>query len=468
MNVGKIVFADYSSPNIAKPIGVGHLRSTIIGQALTNLYDKTGYVVIRDNHLGDWGTQFGKLLYAYQEWGDEEKITQSPIEELKNLYVRFHGLSKEDPAVEDAARRLFADLERGDSEAMALWKRFRDLSIVDFDRVYRRLGICFDLCIGESYFVREAEEVVDDCLEKGACRVDDETGAVVVDTLENIPSFLLRKADGSTLYISRDLAALKFRVETFKPDVILYVVGNEQSLNFQQLFSFARKIGYLDHHTEVKHIDFGMVIRDGKKMSTRRGTVIELSELMVQSVEKSREILLSKDTDLTSMELDETSEIIGIGAVIYNDLHQSRAKNISFDWKRMLDIEGGSAVYLQYTYVRVLSILRKLEIVSSAGNAEPFTGSLAIHESESEFSLAKKMLLFPKIVLKAQSTDSPHDICAYLEELALLFNSFYNEISIVKTENIRLRQSRILLIESVAQVIKNGLAILNIRVPEKM
>lgn len=466
-NSGKIAFMDYSSPNIAKPIGVGHLRSTIIGQSLSNLYEKTGYTVIRDNHLGDWGTQFGKLLYAYRLWGDEKNLREDPIGELKNLYVRFHGSSAENPEMEEAARKLFADLENGDPELLALWKRFRELSIADFEKVYRRLGVRFDMFVGESYFVREAGNVVNECLGAGVCRIDPGTGAVVVDDLEGLPSFLLRKQDGSTLYISRDLASLRFRVKTFRPDSILYVVGSEQELNFRQLFALARRIGYLDRSTEAKHIGFGMVTRDGKKMSTRKGTLIELESLMRQSVEKSREILLSKNSDLRPDELAATAETIGIGAVIYNDLRQSRMKNISFDWDRMLDLEGGSAVYLQYTYVRIGSILRKFReaFPGETGNA-PEGG--AVYLNDSEFALAKKLLLFPAVIANAQETDSPHDICTYLEELALSFNSFYNETSIMKTDDPALRSSRIVLIGSVAKVIRNGLALLSVGVPDRM
>ena len=467
VNAKKVAVIDFSSPNIAKPMGVGHLRSTIIGQALANLYEKTGYTVIKDNHLGDWGTQFGKLLLAYKQWGNEQKIIENPIAELKDLYVKFHDLAKENPQMEDDARALFVKLENGDSELTALWKRFRDLSVIDFEKMYKRLGIKFDLYVGESFFIKDAENAVVDCLEKGACKIDDETGAVVVDSDENIPSFLLRKQDGSTLYMSRDLAAMKFRSEVLNPESILFVVGNEQSLNFKQLFALTEKTGYLPSTTKAKHIDFGMVTVDGKKMSTRKGTLIELEDLLRQSVEKSREILSQKNPNLIQQELDEISEIVGVGAILYNDLHQSRTKNISFDWDRMLDLEGGSAAYLQYTYVRIQSILRKLED-AYPGETKVLAENEISFEAKSEFSLAKKLMMFPQIIAKAQKTDSPHDICVYLEELTLLFNSFYNEISIMKTEDVQLRNSRVMLIKATASVIRNGLALLSIRVPEKM
>lgn len=468
VNAGKVVLVDYSSPNIAKPIGVGHLRSTIIGQALANLYHETGYSVIKDNHLGDWGTQFGSLIYAYKQWGDEKKIEENPIGELKDLYVRFHQLVEEHPEVKDNARELFTRLEQKDQELIALWKRFRDLSLKDFSRVYDRLGINFDTSIGESYFNEEANKVVDECLAKGFCRKDEASGAVVVDQMGEIPSFILRKQDGSSLYQSRDIATLQFRISTFKPDTILYVVGNEQDLNFKQLFEFSKRAGYLLGNVETKHIGFGMVLRDGKKMSTRKGTLIELEDLISQSIEKSREILLQKKPDIDLQELGKVSEIVGHGAILYNDLRQSRMKNISFDWDRMLDLEGGSAVYLQYSYVRINSILRKLTENHGEIDLSALKRGEISFTSKSEFDLAKKLMMFPEIILKAQQTDFPHQVCVYLEELAQLFNSFYNEVSILKTEDTKLRDSRVVLSKGVALVIKKGLSLLSIRVPEKM
>jgi arginyl-tRNA synthetase len=470
INAGRIAVIDYSAPNIAKPIGVGHLRSTIIGQALANVYQKTGYIVIKDNHLGDWGTQFGALIYAYQEWGDEKKIIVHPIGELKDLYVRFHKFAEEHKEAKDSARELFARLEKKDPELVALWKRFRDLSLRDFERVYKKLDVEFDTNIGESYFTESANKLVDECLEKlskDLCHKDDVSEAVIVEQMGDIPSFLLRKQDGTSLYLSRDLATLDFRIKTFHPHSILYVVGDEQNLNFRQLFALAGRMGYLDN-TEAKHINFGMVLRDGKKMSTREGTLIELEELISQSVNKSKEILIQKNPDTDLREAENVSEIVGIGAIIYNDLRQSRIKNISFDWGRMLDLEGGSAVYLQYSYVRINSILRKLAEVYGEIGVGNLKESDIFFEHQSEFVLAKKLLLYPEIIVKTQKTDSPHHIAVYLEELASLFNSFYDEISIIKTEDLKLRASRAALCRCVALVIKAGLGLLNIKVPERM
>jgi len=466
-NAGKVVVIDYSAPNIAKQIGVGHLRSTIIGHALSNIYYETGFNVIRDNHIGDWGTQFGKLLYAYLNWGNEEKVAKNPIEELKKLYIKFHEYAKENPQANDCARELFARLDAKDSELIALWKYFRDLSVESFDKIYQQLGVRFDTVIGESYFADQADAIVNECIDKHLCRKDEISNAIVVDKIGDIPSFLLKKQDGSSLYITRDLATLKFRIETFNPSVILYVVGSEQELNFKQMFALAKLVGYLPQNVEAKHIGFGLVLIGGKKMSTRGGTVIELQDLIYTAIKKSREILLQKNPEISPSDLDYVSKIVGIGAILYNDLSQSRIKNISFDWKKMLDMEGGSAVYLQYTYARINSIQKKLIDVYGDVDSNQDNEDITF-ASNSEFDLAKKLMIFPEIILQAQRSDFPHYVSKYLEELAQLFNSFYSEVSILKTEEKKLRKSRTLLIKDVALVIKKGLFLFGIDVPERM
>ena len=462
LNAKKVAVIDYSGPNIAKPIGVGHLRSTIIGQALANIYEATGYGVIRDNYLGDWGTQFGKLVYAYQKWGDKKKIAENPIKELNELYIKFHKEVEKNPEIEDNARQIFQKMEKEDSELIKLWMKLRSISIAEFKKIYERLGIKFDTYLGESYFAEETDKIVDECLEKGLAKKDEETGAIAVEDLEGLPSFLLRKKDDSGLYITRDLAALIFRMEVFEPDDILYVVGEEQSLHFRQLFALARALGYIDG-MKAKHIGFGLILSGGEKMSTRKGTLIELEKLIKQSVEKSKEILCQKNKDLSDKEIEEISEIVGLGAVVYNDLRQSRQKNISFDWDRMLDFEGGSAVYLQYTVARINSILKKL----NAGEIEEKI-SKPVFEKDSEVALARKMMFFPQIILDAQKHNSPHLVAVYLEELAQLFNHFYNEVLVINTKDANLRLSRVLLIKSVATVIKNGLGLLGVKTPEKI
>ena len=459
INKNNVVVIDYSGPNIAKPFGVGHLRSTIIGQALVNIYESVGYCVVKDNHLGDWGTQFGKLIYAYKNWADKENFKKNPIEELNNLYVKFHREAEQNPNIEDEARKIFQQLEAGDEDLLKIWLKFEKISVAEFNKVYKKLGISFDTYLGESYFVGESEKIIQEALDKKIAFEDSATGAIAVE-LSGLPSFLLRKQDGSTLYITRDLATLKFRTKTFNPQETLYVVGEEQSLHFRQMFTLAKALGYADGNT-AKHIGFGLVSVDGEKMSTRKGTLVRLEELIDQSIAKAKEIFMSKNKDLLSNEVEEISEIVGMGAVIYNDLRQSRQKNISFDWEKMLDFEGGSAVYLQYTVARINSILKKLN------NPRTVLGNIVL-EKESEFALAKKMMFFPMIILEARKNDSPHLVAVYLEELAQLFNHFYNEVSIIGTENEVLRLARIALIKSTATVIKNGLALLGVKVPEKI
>ncbi|OGN08052.1 MAG: arginine--tRNA ligase [Candidatus Yanofskybacteria bacterium RIFCSPHIGHO2_01_FULL_45_42] len=463
VNAGKLAWVEYSAPNIAKPIGVGHLRSTIIGQALVNIYHATGYGVLRHNYLGDWGTQFGKLIYAYQQWGDENKINQNPIAELKELYVRFHKEAETNPDMEDKACALSLRLEEGAPELLSLWQRFKDLSVANFKKTYQKLGVEFDLWLGESEFAGQGQDIAKECLDKKICQKDPDSGAVVCDLGGGIPTFLIQKQDGSTLYITRDLASIKFRVEAARPDVLLYIVGSEQELNFRQFLGLAEKLGYVQLG-RAKHIGFGTILSEGKKMSTRGGTLIELEELIAQSIAKSKEIIKEKNPDLNSAQADEISRIVGVGAIIYNDLRQSRTKNISFNWKRMLDFESGSAAYLQYTYVRIRSILKRATSRPS-GQA---TGFSYIFEKESEFNLTRKMVFFPQVVLKAQENNWPHLVATYLEELAQLFNTFYNEASIINTSDILLRESRLNLISAVAAIVKKGLGLLDIKVPDKM
>jgi len=464
INSKKTAIIEYSSPNIAKPISVGHLRSTVIGQALVNIYRETGYNITTDNHLGDWGSQFGSLLYTFKKWGKKEKIKKNPIEELKKLYVRFHKFSQENPEAKEEARKLTAKLENKDPELVSLWKRFRDLSLKDFQETYKRLGVQFDTNIGESYFIEQARKITKECSQKKLCRKDKLSQTLIVENLENLPTFLIKTKEGSTLYITRDLATLKLRIKEFSPDVILYVVGGEQELHFKQLFALSKKLGHLPKKVKPIHIGFGMVLNEGKKMSTRRGTVIELKELFSRAVKKSKEIMKKKNPKLSQKELDNLSEIIGIGAVIYNDLSQSRIKDISFDWDKMIDFKGGSAAYLQYTFVRINSILKKLK----PSDSKVLNKEEIFFENESEFNLAKKLMFFPQIILRSQKTNFPHHICVYLEELTQLFNNFYDETSVIKTKDSKLRSSRIMLIKSTALVIKRGLSLVNIKVPDKM
>ena len=462
LNEDKFALIEYSAPNVARQIGVGHLRSTIIGEVLSRIYEATGYTVLRDNYLGDWGTQFGKLIYAYQTWGDKKKVKENPLKELKKLYVKFQEESEDNEQLIEKARSILKELEEGDKKTLKLWKRFRELSIREYKRIYNWLGVEFDHYGGESMFLKSARVVPEDCLKKGICKKGEQ--GVVIAEVDNLPTFLVRKQDNSTIYHSRDLAQLKFRVEKFKPDDILYVVGSEQTLYFHQLFALASKLEYLNG-VAPKHIGFGLVLgEDGKRMSTRHGTAVELENLIDQSIKKSRKIIEEKNPELSVKEKQEIAEKVGIGAIIYNDISQSREKNITFNWDRMLDFEAGSAVYLQYTYVRINSILEKYK----KGIGNPQKPEKFVFEELIEFELSRKLMFFPGVVLKARENDSPHIITVYLEELAGIFNAFYNKISIIKTQDDGLRNSRIFLAKGVSQIIKNGLTLLDVPVPKKM
>lgn len=470
INQGEISVIDFSAPNIAKPFGVQHLRSTIIGQSLSRIYEATGFTVIRDNHLGDWGTQFGKLTYAFEEWGKDLDLEEcdDPIEELNKLYIRFGKEAEERPEILNEARRRFAKLEEGDMKYLELWDTFREVSMRGFQKTYDVLGIDFDTEIGESYFVRDAKRITQEIIDSEIADID-ESGAVVVDFKKtdeenDIPSFLIQKADGSTIYISRDLATIKFRKDEFNPSAIVYVVGGEQSLNFRQVFELSKRMGYSEG-VDTVHVGFGMILVDGKKMSTRRGTLIALDELISQSINKSKEIIKEKNPSLSDEEADDIATKIGLGAIYYNDLSQSRIKDISFDWDKMLNFDEGSAAYIQYTYVRINSIMEKL---GDSIDLDNFDFDKLSFEDESEFEIVKKMMLFPDIVKKSREKNSPHYIATYLEDLCKTFNTFYNKVSIMKTEDADLKSSRAALSKAASQVINNGLYLLNISTVGKM
>ncbi len=463
----QLAIIEYSSPNIAKPMGVGHLRSTIIGQTLANIYEAVGFRVIKENYLGDWGAQFGKLLYAYHKWGHPDKVFQNPIYELKKLYIKFHEKEKHHPEITKEAAKLAKKLEAGDKRIIDLWQKFRKLSLKDFKKTYKLLDIKFDIFSGESYFVKEAKNIIRECIRKGLGKKAKDSELVVVEGLADMPPFLLQKADGTSLYLTRDLALLKFRVKVFRPNTILYVVGQEQELHFRQLFFLARKLGYLPKGLGVKHIKLGLVLApEGKKMATRKGTAIELKELLKKALEKSEQILQEKNPKLSPKERNKIARIVGIGAIIYNDLKQNREHNITFDWDKMLNFEMGSAPYLQYTAVRIQSILRKIK--KELKTIKSLARHNLIFEKDIEFDLSRKLMFFPQVILTCQKTDQAHHLCTYLEELAQLFNTFYTKISILKTKHKILQASRVILIQNVLEVLKNGLSLLNIKIPQKM
>ncbi|MCK9273260.1 arginine--tRNA ligase [Candidatus Gracilibacteria bacterium] len=466
LHKGEVSLFDYSSPNIAKPIGIGHLRSSVIGQALSNIYEALGYSVIRINHLGDWGTQFGALIYAYMHWVNEVNFKKNSLEELKNLYVRFNSESESDPDLKTQAREIFNKLENKDEFELKLWKKFYDISIEDFRKIYEELNIDFDLFMGESFYDQFVNNIVKDLIKLGIASKEGDN-VVFVDSLDNLPSFLLKKNDGSSLYITRDVAALKYRVKTFHPDKILYVVGSEQELSFKQLFAVAKKANYIGSKTKPMHLAFGLITIEGKKMSTRKGSTIALKDVLEEASLRVEKILLDKrkSENGNNYELNFLSRKLGIGAVIYNDLSHSRLSNIDFNWDKMLNLEGSSSIYLLYTYARAKSILRKSNDISD--NFPSITGRFIFEESI-EYEIAKKMSMFPLVIKSSHDDNSTNKLCMYLEELASMYNSLYASVPILSIENLELKHSRLILTESVATVLRNGLMLLNIPIVEKI
>ena len=462
---GKTVLVDYSSPNIAKPFGVGHLRSTIIGQALYNLYSFAGWKAVGENYLGDWGTQFGKLIYAVLKWGDLQKLARAGrIKELEKLYVKFHQEAEKDPSLEEKAREWFKRLEDGDKEAMGLWKKFREWSIVEFERIYKLLGMKFDKMIGESFFVTQAYQVIKEAKAKGVA-IESE-GALVIPFPEEakLPPLILLKSDEATTYESRDLAAIKVRKKKYHPDLFLYETGVEQALRFRQLFLAAQMLGYGTANQFV-HIGHRLYRLPEGKISTRLGRTVHLEEVLEEAISKARKIVEEKSPSWrTSSQKEKVSKAVGIGAVKYNDLSRHYSTEVIFDWGKMLSLEGNSAPYLQYTYARAKSVLRKAKVKKITSITQLLNNSI----TDAELPLLRFIYRFPEVVEEAVVTYSPNLLCNFLFDLAQRFNRFYDRVPILKAESSEVRALRLGLTAAVAQVIKTGLTLLGIETLEKL
>ncbi len=454
---GKVAIVEYSSPNIAKPFGVGHLRSTVIGDSVANLTEAIGYKVMRDNHLGDWGTQFGKVICAIKKWGNEEVIEKSenPVTELVGLYVKFHDASKIDPKLDDEARAWFKKLEDGDTETKRLWQKCVDWSWVEFEKIYDLLGIKFDESfnsgrgLGESFFEARMAPVVKELEENNLLKVG-EDGAKLVFFDEMSPLMILKK-DGTTLYSTRDLATDKYRLEKYNPDLIINEVGSEQSLYFKQLFEIEKVLGWYKEGQRV-HVGHGLYLLDGKKMSTRAGKTVKLDEVLTEAIERAKKL---GNTD------PEAAKIVGIGAIKYFDLSHQPMTNINFDWDSMFSMDGNSSPYIQYTIARINSVLEK----SSHKDLNINNKGNELNLSEEELSVLRKLAQFQEVVVTAAKSYSPNIVCNYLYDLASKFNTLYNAHKIIGSEE---EEFRILLSKSVGQVLKNGLKLLGIEAPEKM
>ena len=454
---GKNVCVEYSSPNIAKPFHVGHLFTTAIGNALYKMYKKEGYNAIGINHLGDWGTQFGKLISAYHRWVDEEALEADPIKELLRIYVKFHDEAEKDPSLEDEGRAYFKALENGDPEAEALWKRFRDLSLKEFERVYDILGVNFDSYNGEAFYNDKMEVVVNELKEKKLL-VESNGAQVVMLEDYNMPPCIVLKADGASIYATRDLAAAMYRKKTYDFYKSIYVVGTPQALHFKQVFKVLELAGH-EWANDCVHVGFGLVKFADRKLSTRKGEVVLLDDLIRESVEKTLEVINEKNPELENKE--EVAKKIEVGAVIFTYLKNSREKDIVFDWKEILSFDGETGPYVQYAYARAKSILRRAEGISKEVEYSKLS-------SKEEFELVKTLDNFKNQILLALDKLEPSIVTRYTIEVAKAFNKFYNAHSILNLEDEVLKATRLKLVEASAQVIKNGLDLLGIDVVEKM
>lgn len=457
LSKGKLAIVEYSSPNIAKPFGVGHLRSTVIGDSVANLLEAVGYKVMRDNHLGDWGTQFGKVICAIKKWGNIKEIenSDSPIDELVRLYVKFHEESEKDEALNDESRLWFKKLEDGDIEARKLWQQCVDWSFIEFEKIYNLLNIKFDKSfndgrgLGESFFESRMSEVVNELSEKKMLKEGENGAKLVFFENDKYPPLMILKKDGTTLYSTRDLATDKYRKQKYDPDLIVNEVGSEQGLYFKQIIELEKILGWYKDGQRV-HVGHGLFLTGGKKMSTRAGKTVKLEDVLNEAVKKAMSLQKGEQNI-------DGAKMVGIGAIKYFDLLHHPLTNINFDWDKMLSLDGNSGPYLQYTVARINSLLEK------SNNKEDKSSNVNLNDEER--SVLRTLVNYKNIVESAAISYSPNVLCNYLYELASKFNTFYNKHKIINDENeaFRLKVSK-----SVGTVLKNGLSLLGIQTPERM
>ena len=458
---GTNIIVEFSSPNIAKPFHIGHLRTTGIGQALYNIYKFLGYNVIGINHLGDYGTQFGKMIEGYKKWGSEYSFKEHPIDDLLDLYVRINELCKNDENVLNECRENFKKLENGDEYCIEIWKKFKELSLQEFQKVYDLLGSKFDSWNGESFYSDKMPEVID-LLQKTGKLVESQ-GAKIIDLEDkgiNTPC-IIEKSNGSTTYATRDLAAILYRARTYDFDKALYVTSYEQVLHFKQVFEVAKLLGLDEKYTNgLEHVSFGMVLLPEGKMSTREGNIIKLEELLNEAISRAKEIIEQKNPDLENKE--EVAKKVGIGAVIFNDMSASRIKDEVFDWNTILNFQGETGPYIQYTYVRTKSVLEKAGYLPKIENVK-------IDNLSDEYSMAILKLIynFEDILIQVTDKNEPSMLARYLIELAKAYSSFYNENKIIVDDK-DVQDARVYLTYAVSQVLKQGANLLGIEMPEKM
>ena len=453
---GKTICIDYSSPNVAKNFHVGHLRTTIIGNSLNKIFTKLGYHVERINHLGDWGTQFGKLIVAYKNWGSKEAVEEQGIDELMRIYVKFHEEAEKDPSLDDEARAWFTKMEQGDEEALSIWKWFREISLKEFMRVYELLGMEFDSFAGESFYNDKMQPVIDELRQKGLIKVSD--GAQIVELEDyNMPPCLITKKDGSSLYATRDIAAAMYRKKTYNFTKCLYVTGLEQKLHFAQWFKVIELMGY-DWSKDLMHVPYGLVSLKGGKLSTRKGHVIYAEDILNEAIQKTRSIIEEKNPNIPNKE--EVAKQVGIGAILFNDLYNQRIKDVIFDWEKLLNFDGETGPYVQYTYARAASVLRKIGDV-------PEIYDYSVLCDDVSMALLKEISRYPQVVKDAADKLEPFVVSRYAVALAQAFNKFYHDCQInVEEENIKYTRANIVII--VKSILKDALSLLGIQCPEQM
>lgn len=460
----KKVIVEFSSPNIAKPFHIGHIRSTVIGNSLSKIYDALGYDVFKINHLGDYGTQFGKMICAYRRWGNREDVINAPIKTLLGYYTKFHVEVEEHPELEDEARAIFTKLEQGSKEEVELWQWFREESLKEFQRVYDMLGIEFDSYNGESFYSDKMPRFEKELSDKGL--LQESNGAQVVDLEEyKLGTALIKKSDGSSLYITRDIAAAVYRKENYDFYKNIYVVATQQNLHFQQLFKILELMGY-DWANQCVHVPFGMVRLEEGTMSTRHGRVVFLEDVLNGAIEKTREIIEEKNPNIENLE--EITSQVGIGAVVFNELSNNRIKDYTFKWDQILNFDGETGPYVQYTHARCASLLRKAgeDIVAKAQDPKNVDFAL-LSKSDSAYELTKLIYAFPGVVEQAGEKYEPSIITRHIIDIAQCFNKFYHDEHIIVDDEVE-KTSKIALVIATKRVIATGIGLLGMKAPERM
>ncbi|MDE7106171.1 MAG: arginine--tRNA ligase, partial [Anaeroplasmataceae bacterium] len=452
---GKRITLDYSAPNIAKSFSIGHLRSTMIGNSLRLILNKCGFQTYSINYLGDWGTQFGKMIVAYKKWGNYEQIKQNPIQELTELYVRFHEEAKNNPSLEDEAREAFRKMELTDPEYLELWRWIREESLKESAQIYELLGITFDSYNGEAFYNDKMDPIVEELEKKNLLKEDQ--GAQIIDLGEDMPPALIKRSDGGSLYITRDLAAVFYRKKEYQFDQILYVVGNEQKLHFQQLKKVIQKMGY-DFSDSIEHINFGLYLTDGKKMSTRKGGVVKLYDVLMKAIDLAYQSVDAKNPALENKK--DIAKAVGIAAIVFGDLKNHRSLDIEFNLEQAVKFEGQTGPYLQYTSVRIASILKDKSFDVTNCNIDVF-------EKPHYFELVKQIAMFKSTIERAAIERAPSVVAKYLLGLAQSFNKFYS-IEKINVEDEQTRNSNFAVSKATRIVLNEGLRLLGIQYVDEM